>query len=160
MLTTIDRCYLCECQMTSTHDLGLFFISHELACQQDGTPIHHTLSQAQLTQYKFSWDGLVDEEQLRGPPIPHPLISILVPLWFWVMGKDLIVTRPLIAHLSLYTRLKPTCDKKIGIKGLLYIFNQWAFNCQARGPRIKRGDLLIFKFFFHFLTLTKKWSKY
>ncbi len=37
---------------------------------------------------------------------------------------DLIVTRPLIAHLSLYTRLKPTCDKKIGIMGLAYIFNQ------------------------------------
>ncbi len=34
---------------------------------------------------------------------------------------DLIVTRPLIAHLSLYTRLKPTCDKKIGIMHKCYI---------------------------------------
>ncbi len=44
---------------------------------------------------------------------------------------DLIVTKPLIVHLSLYTRLKPTCDKKIGIMGLVYIFNQRAFNCRA-----------------------------
>ncbi len=36
---------------------------------------------------------------------------------------NLIVDRPLIAHLSLYLRLKPTCDKKIGIMGLVYIFN-------------------------------------
>ncbi len=37
---------------------------------------------------------------------------------------DLIVTRPLIAHLNLRTRLKPTCDRKIGIMGLVYIFKQ------------------------------------
>ncbi len=30
------------------------------------------------------------------------------------LSIDLIVTRPLIAHLSLYARVKPTCDKKIG----------------------------------------------
>ncbi len=52
---------------------------------------------------------------------------------------DLMVTRPLIAHLSLYTRLKPTCDRKIGIMGLLYvyIFSQWDFNCGVRGPSFK-----------------------
>ncbi len=48
---------------------------------------------------------------------------------------DLIVTRPLIACLSLYTTLKPICNKKIGIMGLVYIFNQWAFIYRARGPR-------------------------
>ncbi len=37
---------------------------------------------------------------------------------------DLIVNRSLIVQLSLYTRLKPTCDEKIGIMGRLYIFNQ------------------------------------
>ncbi len=37
---------------------------------------------------------------------------------------DLIVNRPLMAHLSLYTRLTPTCDKKIEIMGLVYIINQ------------------------------------
>ncbi len=45
---------------------------------------------------------------------------------------DLILNRPLIAHLSLYTRLKPTCHKKIGIMRLVYTFNQWAFNCRVR----------------------------
>ncbi len=35
----------------------------------------------------------------------------------------LIVTRPLIAHLSLYTRVKPTSDKEIGIMGLVNIFS-------------------------------------
>ncbi len=45
----------------------------------------------------------------------------------------LVVTRPLISHLSMYNRLKPTCDKKIGIMELVYIFNQLAFNCTARG---------------------------
>ncbi len=39
-----------------------------------------------------------------------------------VNGIDLIVTKPLTAHLSLYTRLKPTRDKKIGIMGLVYIY--------------------------------------
>ncbi len=62
-------------------------------------------------------------------------------LWkFWRnfdLDIDFIVTRPLVAHLSLYTRLKPACDKKIGIMGLVYIFNQWAFNCRAKGPRFK-----------------------
>ncbi len=52
--------------------------------------------------------------------------------------------RPLIAHLSLYTRLKPTCDKKIGM-GLVYIFNQWALNCRASGPVSNPGAPLIFK---------------
>ncbi len=36
---------------------------------------------------------------------------------------DLIVNILLITHSSLYTRLKPTCDKKIGIMGLVYIVN-------------------------------------
>ncbi len=36
---------------------------------------------------------------------------------------DLVVNRPLMAQLSLYTRLKPTCNKKIGIMGLVYILN-------------------------------------
>ncbi len=56
----------------------------------------------------------------------------------WLKTIDLIVTRPLIAHLSLYTRVKPTCDKKIGIMGLVvYIFNQWAFNYRTRGSWFK-----------------------
>ncbi len=37
---------------------------------------------------------------------------------------DLIVNRPLIAHLSLYTRLKPTCDEKIETMVLVYIIRQ------------------------------------
>ncbi len=41
-----------------------------------------------------------------------------------VRSIDFIVSRPLIAHLSLYTRLKPASDKKIRIMGLVYIFNQ------------------------------------
>ncbi len=69
---------------------------------------------------------------------------------------DFIVTRPLIAHLSLYTRMKPTCDKKIGITGLVYIFNQWALNYGARGPWFKPWWPFDFQFFFHFLTLNKK----
>ncbi len=36
---------------------------------------------------------------------------------------DLIVNRSFIAHLSLYTKLKPICDKKMGIIGLVYIIN-------------------------------------
>ncbi len=67
--------------------------------------------------------------------------------------------RPYSRSTSLYTRLKPTCDKKIGILGLVYIFNQWAFNCRVRGPRFKHQWSLDFQFFFLFLTLTKKWSK-
>ncbi len=43
---------------------------------------------------------------------------------FCAFHIDFIVNRPLIAHSSLYTRLKPTCDKKIGIMGLIYIINQ------------------------------------
>ncbi len=35
------------------------------------------------------------------------------------MSIDLIVNRPFVAHVSLYTRLKPICDKKIGIMGLV-----------------------------------------
>ncbi len=62
---------------------------------------------------------------------------------------DLIVDRLLIAHLSLYTRLKPTCDK-IGIMGHVYIFNKWAFNCRVRGPQFKPQWPLNFSFFFHF----------
>ncbi len=69
---------------------------------------------------------------------------------------DLIVNRPFIAHLSLHTRLKPTCTKKIGIMGLVYIFNQWAFNGRARDPQLKPRWPLNFNSFFHFLTLTKK----
>ncbi len=63
---------------------------------------------------------------------------------------DLIVNRPLIAHLSLYTRLKPTYDKKIDTMGLVYIFNQWAFNCKVRGPWFKPWWTLIFHFFSFF----------
>ncbi len=69
---------------------------------------------------------------------------------------DLIVNRPLIADLSLYTGLKPTCDKKMGMMGHVYIFNHCAFNCRARGPRFKPRCPLIYNFFFHFLTLNKK----
>ncbi len=36
-------------------------------------------------------------------------------------GIDLIINGLLISHLSLYTRLKPTYDKKIEIMDLLYI---------------------------------------
>ncbi len=54
-----------------------------------------------------------------------------------LVAIDLIVGRPFIAHLNLYTRLKPTCDKKIGIMELVYIFNQWAFKCRTRGPWFK-----------------------
>ncbi len=54
----------------------------------------------------------------------------------WWLAVDLMVTRPLIAHLSLYTRLKPTCDKKIKIMGLVYIINQQAFDYRARGPEL------------------------
>ncbi len=44
--------------------------------------------------------------------------------------------RPLItAPLSLYTRLKPTCNNKIEIMGLDYIFNEWALQLQSeRSP--------------------------
>ncbi len=37
---------------------------------------------------------------------------------------DLIVNRLLLDHLSLYTRSKPTCDKKIEIMDFIYIINQ------------------------------------
>ncbi len=47
--------------------------------------------------------------------------SVVVELRVFI---DLVVNRPLISHLSLYTRLKPTCDKKIELMGLVYIFNQ------------------------------------
>ncbi len=59
------------------------------------------------------------------------------------------VTRLLITHLSLYTRLKPTCNKKIGIMGLVYIFNQWGLNCRARRevPSSNPSGPLIFKLF-------------
>ncbi len=40
--------------------------------------------------------------------------------------------------------------------GLVYIFNQWAFNCWARGPGFKPWWPIDFQFFFHFLTLNKK----
>ncbi len=72
-----------------------------------------------------------------------------------VKSIDLIVTRPFIIHLSLYTRLKPTCDKKTGIMGLLYIFNQWGFNSQVRGPRFKPRCSLDLKFF-SFFNSTKR----
>ncbi len=55
--------------------------------------------------------------------------------YFWRV--DLIVNIPLIAHLSLYTSLKPTCDKKIGTTVFVYIINQWALDCRARGPGFK-----------------------
>ncbi len=77
--------------------------------------------------------------------------------WQCGIAINIIVTRPLITHLSLYTRLKPTCDKKIGIIRLVYIFNQWAFNCRARGSRFKPRRHLNFKIFFHFLTLQKNY---
>ncbi len=68
---------------------------------------------------------------------------------------DFIVTIPLITHLSLYTRLKPTYYKKRRIMGLVYIFHQWGFNCQARGPRFKpRWPLILI--FFHFFNSNKK----
>ncbi len=41
--------------------------------------------------------------------------------------------------------------------GLVYIFNQWAFNCRTRGLRFKIRVPHWFSIFpFHFLTLTKK----
>ncbi len=55
--------------------------------------------------------------------LPKLVIGLGILLGSCQFGIDLIVTRPLIAHF-LYTRLKPTCDKKIGIMGLVYIFNQ------------------------------------
>ncbi len=51
-------------------------------------------------------------------------IALVSFCFFCVIPIDLIVSGPPIAHLSLYTRLKRTCDKKIGIMGLVYIFNQ------------------------------------
>ncbi len=56
--------------------------------------------------------------------MPSPLTNSF-PCGFFI---DHIVTRQLIVHLSLYTSLKPTCDKKVGIMGLVYIFGQRAFN--------------------------------
>ncbi len=41
-----------------------------------------------------------------------------------VYSIDLIVSRPLIGHLSLYMPLKPRCDKKISLIELVYIINQ------------------------------------
>ncbi len=69
---------------------------------------------------------------------------------------DLIVTRLRIAHLSLYTRLRPTCDKKVGIMGRVYILNQWACNCQARGPRFKPWRPIWFLNFFIYFNSNKK----
>ncbi len=40
-------------------------------------------------------------------------------IWY----HDLIVNRLLIAYWSLYSRLTPTCDKKITIMGFVYITN-------------------------------------
>ncbi len=62
-------------------------------------------------------------------------------LWYrliwWLSTIDLILNRPLIAHLSLYTRLKPTCDKKIGITGLVYIINQLSISPQSQGSEVQ-----------------------
>ncbi len=60
---------------------------------------------------------------------------------------DLIVNRTLITHLNLYERLKPTCDKKISIMGLVYIINQWAFDCRARRLQFKLGTFLVLNYF-------------
>ncbi len=54
--------------------------------------------------------------------------QLLLETFFPKNIMDLIGTRPLIAHLSLYTRLKPTCDKKIGMMGLVYILNVYILN--------------------------------
>ncbi len=72
---------------------------------------------------------------------------------------DLIVNRALIAHLSLCTRLKPTCNKKIEIMGLVYIFNQCTFNCRAEGPRFKPRWPLNFFNLFSFFNSNKKMIK-
>ncbi len=42
----------------------------------------------------------------------------------YIINIELIVNRPLIMHLSLYTILKRTSDKKIEIMGIVYIINQ------------------------------------
>ncbi len=70
----------------------------------------------------------------------------------WVSSIDLIVNRLLIADLSLCMRLKPTCDKKIEIMDLVYIINQLAFDCRARGLGFKPWccAALIFQFFINF----------
>ncbi len=68
----------------------------------------------------------------------------------WPIDRIGIVNRPLIAHLSRYIKLKPTCDKKIGIVEYAYIFNQWAFNCRARGPVQTPAALWFLIFFFIF----------
>ncbi len=83
-------------------------------------------------------------------------MSLGIKIINWASPIDLIVNRSLIAHLSPYTRLKPTCDKKIEIMGLAYIFNQWAFNCRAKGHRYKPRWPLIFNFFFSFFKSNKK----
>ncbi len=43
--------------------------------------------------------------------------------------------------------------------GLVYIINQWALDCRVRGPWFKHRCPLDFKFFFAFLTLTKRMIK-
>ncbi len=61
---------------------------------------------------------------------------------------DLIVNRPLIVHLSLYTRLKPTCDKKIEIVGLVltFLINELS-TAEREVPSSNPGGSFILKFF-------------
>ncbi len=63
---------------------------------------------------------------------------------------DLIVSRLLIARLSLYTRLKPTFDKKIGIMGLTYIIINKHLTAEPDVQGSNPGVALIFKFLFIF----------
>ncbi len=61
------------------------------------------------------------------------MTNFLITLWQRTI--DLIVNRTLIAHLSLYARLTPTCDRKISIMGLVYIINQWTLRYIRTMPR-------------------------
>ncbi len=52
--------------------------------------------------------------------------------------KSAMLARPArhCSDKSQYASLMPTCDKKISIMELVYIINQWAFDCRVGGPHI------------------------
>ncbi len=65
-----------------------------------------------------------EQHEICSRTTDHKIARHLFTYYGCTVYIDLIVTILLIAHLSQYTRLKPTCDKKIEIMGLVYIFNQ------------------------------------
>ncbi len=111
---------------------------------------HMTVSQTGF--YIFLQSGLEKKKKWKNPvcetviwSLAYRVKNLIEIKWLGLWDSDMVT-----GGLSLYTRLKPTYDKKIGIMGLVYIFNQWAFNCRARGSHFKPSAPFIFNFFFNF----------